>query len=783
MLLRWDSHLMLNSFRVRLILAFLGVLTLVQLATGFSVLTETQRDNFLQQQKSLDVGANVFLEVLANRGAQLSQSLSVLSADFAFKRAIATQEQETIVSVLSNHGARIGADAVVLFSPSGDLLSSSLSRLSPTDVKGLFDMTSNQSTALTILNVNHASYQFVMQPVKAPTLIAWVGMGFLLDKSVAQQAKAITGIEVSFINQEKGLIEIDSTLDDEEQLNLREHVNSLPTLLTTPSEHAPENYLSSAIKLSESNGSQWAVLHQSSEKWLLRYAHQRNKLLLIFALTLALAIAIAIWLSGSLSRPVYQLVNYARNIGQGRKTETIQGAPAELQLLATSLSNMRDDIKAREQDLVHRSQHDVLTGLLNRFAIKQYLNEQAHTLTGSIVLLDIKHFRHINDIIGFANADALLVMFAQRLSLLVPAADKLARLDGDSFLLYYAKKLHTEHLLKSLDVLETSFSIQGSNISLTVRAGLLHIDGNDIDVLMRRAEIALNHASLQNLRVVSYHEGDDEKYQRELKLISHLPDALNQQQLYLVYQPKVDLRSGLCTGAEALIRWQHPELGFIPPDEFIQLAENSGNIDIVSQWVLTQAIAQLVDWRQQDKLITLSINLSAQDLTDLQLPNHIAALMDEHQLPHNCLCIEVTEGTVMKDPQVVIQVLQRFRALGLSVAIDDFGTGHSSLAYLKLLPTDEVKIDRSFIKDIQSNPQDRMIVDTSIRLIHGLGFTVVAEGVEDPEGVEILRQLDCDIIQGYVYSKPLKAQDFDRWFDDFHQQQYLKSQAKSGLSI
>lgn len=763
---------MLNSFRARLILVFFIVLTLVQFATAFSVLTATERDNFLQQQKSLDIGANVFLEVLSNRGIQLSQSLSVLSADFGFKRAIATGEQETIESVLSNHGSRIGADAAVLLSPKGELLTSSLPGLTQDDIQSLFDMTTSNNNALAILNFDHASYQFVLQPVKAPTLIAWVGMGFLLDEKVAQQAKAITGIDVSFVNQATGRTEIASTLSDDEKRSVVEQASLFPSLLKMPSENIPVDYLSMAIKLYDHNGSQLALLHQSNLKWQQSYQHLRNNMLLIFALTLALAIVIAIWLSGSLTEPVHQLVTYARKIGQGKQPGSIQGAPAELRVLAKSLSLMRDDIEAREKDLVYQSRHDSLTGLLNRFAAKQHLADLKHELAGAMVLLDIKHFRHINDIIGFANADTLLVLFARRLEQLAPTPDLLARLDGDSFLLLYSQGIRPEHLLKSLDMLESPFPIQGSNISLTVRAGLLEIDGNgaDIDVLVRRAEIALNQACLEEQRIVSYRQGADEKYQRELTIIRDLPIGLAQNQLYLVFQPKVDLHLNQCTGAEALIRWQHPTLGFIPPDEFIQLAENSGNIDIVSQWVLKQAIKQLVAWQQRGMQLKLAINLSAHDLVDTRLPNQIASLLKDNNLPSGALCIEVTEGAVMKDAQTVVSVLQRFRDMGVSVAIDDFGTGHSSLAYLKILPVNEVKIDRSFIKDMLTNSQDVMIVNTSIQLIHGLGFTVVAEGVEEPEGVEILRNLNCDIIQGYVFSKPLKAAEFDLWFEAFNRE-------------
>ncbi|MGS0724184.1 EAL domain-containing protein, partial [Shewanella sp. 30m-9] len=205
------------------------------------------------------------------------------------------------------------------------------------------------------------------------------------------------------------------------------------------------------------------------------------------------------------------------------------------------------------------------------------------------------------------------------------------------------------------------------------------------------------------------------------------------------------------------------------PDEFIRLAENSGNISMISDWVLNTTIKQLAQWQLQGISLTVAINLSAHDLTNPQLPLDIEQLLISNHLPINALSIEVTEGAVMKDAQTVIAVLQQFRNIGLAIAIDDFGTGHSSLAYLKLLPVNEVKIDRSFIKDIHTDATDLMIVDSSIRLIKGLNLSVVAEGVESVEGINILRGLNCDIIQGYVYSKPLKADDFIVWFQQFNQ--------------
>lgn len=761
---------MLTSFRARLILTLLLVLTIVQLATAVSVLTATREDNLLQQQKNLDIGAKVFGEVLSNRGNQLNQSLSVLSADFGFKRAIATGEQDTISSVLANHGARIGAHAAVLLSPQGMLLSSSLAELKQADIDALFEMSSNNDNGLNILSLEDQSYQFVLQPVKAPTLIAWVGMGFLLDKPVAQQAKAITGIDISFVNQTEDHLNLVSTLTEADTQSLLSRAN-IDLLLKRPSQTLPREHLSMAIALDKRHDKLWAVLHQPNAKWQQSYLQLRNTMMLIFAFTLAFAFVIATWLAAGLSTPLEHLVRYARKIGQGQTPERIEGAPTELQALADSLVLMRDDIEAREKDLLFQSQHDDLTGLLNRFSAKQQLAEQKTALGGTLVLLDIKRFRHINDIIGFANADQLLILFASRLTQLNPRPALLARLDGDAFLLHYVNSVETEQLHSALNSLETPFSIEGSQISVEVRAGLVAIaaNGYDIDILIRRCEIALNQARAEELRILSYRQGTDEQYQRELKIIRDLPLGLKSNQLYLVFQPKVKLASNQCASAEALIRWQHPELGFIAPDEFIRLAENSGNIGMISQWVLAEAINQLANWQLLGVKLKLAINLSAHDLSNTALPSQIATELQAQGLTCDALSIEVTEGAVMKDPDAVIAVLQDFRDIGISIAIDDFGTGHSSLAYLKLLPVDEVKIDRSFVKDMLTNQQDAMIVETSIQLIHGLGMGVVAEGVEEPETVELLKAINCDIIQGYVFSKPLKNEDFITWLHGFNQ--------------
>ena len=765
----------MNSFRNRLVLSLVVVLMLVQLVTAVFVLNAAHREQDVQQKKSLDVGINVFREVLANRSQQLSQSLSILSADFGFKRAIATGENETILSVLENHGSRIGADAGVLLSPQGELLYSSLPGVGEEDVNALFEAVSDTSAAKSgkTLAFEDGSYQFVVQPVKAPTLIAWVGMGFKLDKQVAQQAKAITGVDISFVSRDKrGRYALESTLGATAQAYMLPRMQLLSGLEIVAGEGFPEHFLSFAVRLNDRMADQWAVLHLSNLKWEENFLHLRNTLLSIFAVTLGLSLIVTMWLSGSLVRPVNTLVQFARQIGQGQKPAPIQRAPAELQVLADTLTVMQDNIESREKDLIYQSTHDSLTGLFNRFAAKRHLAAEGKQPSGTLVLMDLKNFRHINDTIGFANADSLLVLFARRLEQLQPSPDFLARLDGDAFLLLYNGGISEEELHKALDILESPYRVRNSNISVKVRSGTLSLadHGGTVGSLLRRVEIALMQACQEDTRIVAYRSGEDEKYQRELSIISELGRSLEQGHFYLVYQPKVDIQNGVCRGAEALIRWEHPEMGLIRPDEFITLAESTGNIDLISQWVLVEAIDQLAAWQRQDLDIKLAVNLSAHDLVNESLPAIIAYMLKERNLPARNLAIEVTEGAVMKDPLVAVGVLQRFRDLGISIAIDDFGTGHSSLAYLKMLPVNEVKIDRSFVKDMLTNDHDAMIVQTSIALTHSLGFTVTAEGVEEQETVDLLKTQGCDIVQGYVYSRPVEAMEFTQWYREFNQQ-------------
>ena len=759
---------MFDSLRSRLVVSLVSLLTILALASGLATLRTMKKDSEYQAQQVLRVAANVFLQALENRASQLTSSVSILASDFGFRRAVATAEQETILSVLENHGSRVHADLVVLLSPGGDLLASTSSDLTNDDVKPVFlQSKGNQSSTVNdILVLAGNSYQLVLVPVKAPQTIAWVGMGFSLNKQLAEQIKGITDLDISFTtNSDKGNQTLHSTLDSITQQSL------LPSLVDTnqqPFSSNEDQFLSLALALDQQQ-LLWAVLHYPSSRWQESYQQIRQQLLVIFGLSLTLALLLAFVIARSITQPLHLLSNFASQIGQGLTAVKLPESRGEIGLLGNTLQKMQLDIRNREAELLYQAEHDSLTGLKNRGAAERKLAELLPSEDVGLLLLNIKNFRHINDALGFANGDSLLQQMAQRLHQLQPLPLLAARLGGDEFLLLYNQHFSAMQLEQLKVQLHSGYLLADSSLSLKVSIGAYNIAPGTVHAndAIRRLDIALNHAKQQPGLVAFYQQGQDESHQRELTILRDLPAALQQNQLFVVYQPKVELSQRSCSSAEALIRWIHPELGFVPPDEFIKLAEHSGNIALVTEWILNTVVAQLALWYQQGKKITVAVNLSAHDLTNPQLPSDIASLLKLYNLPSSVLALEVTEGAVMQDPKQVIQILTQLRDMGIELAIDDFGTGQSSLAYLKQLPVHEVKIDRAFIKDIEHNQDDALIVGATTQLAHSLGLKVTAEGLENLAGLAKLQHYQCDKVQGYFFSKPLTCEQFSAWIEQF----------------
>ncbi len=769
---------MFDSLRSRLILLLLGLLSLMAVSIGAATLSAMKRDSYSQAEKNLSVAEKVFQQLLANRVKQLADSVRIVSSDFGFRHAVATSEQDTISSVLENHGGRIDANISMLLSLDGQIVAST-QPISASQISPFFQrMKENgQDSDADILLLGDQAYQLVMQPVKAPQIIGWVGMGFVLDRALAQQIKGVTELDISFTAIRQGQPQLlASTLDGEEQSSdIKAQPQQVVDLVLNDT---MPPYLNQSVALDQQQ-QLWALLHLPTQRWRDNYLLARSQLLLIFGLGLFLALLLAYTVARSITEPLRQLTDFARNIGQGVTASLPKVHKGEVGLLSQTLNRMQQDLQQREQQLLFQSQYDSLTGLANRSLAEIKLPELLQLQPQQLLLINIKDFKHINDAFGYQNGDLLLQQLAQRLQQCQLQPSLVARLGGDEFLLVHQQILDMSLLLQIQQKLSRDFRLGHSGLNLTLALAVYtttaacepsqsQLSANDA---LRRVAIAMMHAKQRNDHIALYQQGQDESHQRELTILHDLPLSLATGQMFVVYQPKVDLASQHCHSAEALIRWQHPVLGFIPPDEFIRLAEHSGLIAQITDWMTEQVLAQLAQWQQQGVRLKVAINLSAHDLTNPQLPARLAQRLSHFALDATALALEVTEGAVMQDPQQVIRILTELRAMGIELAIDDFGTGQSSLAYLKQLPVHEVKIDRAFVKDIERNGNDELIVQATTQLAHGLGLLVTAEGLENLAGLAKLQQHGIDKVQGYFFSKPLPAADFSRWLSEFSQQQ------------
>jgi diguanylate cyclase (GGDEF)-like protein len=415
--------------------------------------------------------------------------------------------------------------------------------------------------------------------------------------------------------------------------------------------------------------------------------------------------------------------------------------------------------------------HDVLTGLPNRQEMVRAIGAsiarcREHGRPALVACLNIDRFKRFNELLGHRLADEILVNIARSVQALLREGDLLARSGSDEFLiLLHARGDHPEPeraLERIMAVANRAIPAPGGEIALTFSIGtaLMPKDGDDADALLNNAVTAMRYAKAQGRgEIQPYSPELRTESGRRLTLESHLRRALGQDELFVEYQPKVDLRSGLLAGFEALVRWRHPEYGVIRPDEFIPIAEETGLIVPISDWVLRTAVAQLAQWREAGlPVVPVAVNLSARQFLQSDVIASVRALLAASSVPPGLLELELTESVSMADPERSVVVMRGLGELGVTLSIDDFGTGYSSFGYLKRLPLDKLKIDKSFVQDMGHSAESLAIVQAIVAMAHRLQLAVIAEGGETADQVAALRKAECDQLQGYYYSRPLPVE-------------------------
>jgi len=431
---------------------------------------------------------------------------------------------------------------------------------------------------------------------------------------------------------------------------------------------------------------------------------------------------------------------------------------------------------AKAAALEYQMTHDLLTALPSRTMLQQHLYQaldksKITQAPASLLIMDIDQFKEVNDSMGHHNGDLLLQKLSKRLVKMLGEGIVIARLGGDEFAIWLENSNRTkvlETLQHIFDCLKPSFFLEDITVNVTASIGVADypLHGENPTLLMQRAEVAMYEAKKSGREYAIYDPDYDQYNIRRLSLINDLQKSIEQGQLVLYYQPKINMVTGHVIGVEALVRWQHPVHGLMPPDQFIPLAEQTSLMKPLAMWVFNEAIRQCSLWNKLGLVgpnISMAVNLSANNLIESELPNKVGGLLKKWDVSPSLLELEITESAIMASLSLAIEILTQLSDMGVKLSIDDFGTGHSSLAYLKSLPVDNIKIDKTFTKGLSRNKDDVHIVQSTIELGHNLGFVVIAEGIEDYETQELLKELECDVVQGFYYSQPLSASEFEEW--------------------
>jgi diguanylate cyclase (GGDEF)-like protein len=436
--------------------------------------------------------------------------------------------------------------------------------------------------------------------------------------------------------------------------------------------------------------------------------------------------------------------------------------------------------RAFEERLAHQATHDALTGLPNRALLRDRAraavarSRRDETLV-AVMFVDLDRFKEVNDVLGHAVGDGLLKRVAERVVKHLRPEDTCARVGGDEFVVVAADQPDEHAVLdlahRLLAAIHEPFLIDGVSVDTEASIGVAWAPGHgeDVDDLLRCADVAMYAAKNRQEGVVVYQSSDDQLTPVHLATLGDLRRALDSAgQLVPLFQPIIDLASDRLVGVEALVRWNHPSRGLVVPDDFIPLAERTAVIHQITDHVLDKALSCLNDWLRQGLDIRLAVNLSARTLLDVSLSQRLESLLSHHGVAPDRLRLEITESTLVADPTRAIATMHRLNDLGVRLSIDDFGTGYSSMSYLKSLPVDEIKIDRSFVTDMVRSPQDGAMVRSVIDLAHTLRLRVVAEGVEDGPTLDALAFIGCDLAQGFHVARPMPADALVSWAAEHH---------------
>lgn len=734
----------LRSFAARLLLLLIVLVGAGLLSSTLAALKAADSNVRALVAEDVTVRARVAALAMTQQIEALRQQVAVITGDYGFRAAAATGDRSTILSALANHGERVDADLALWITPTGEIIlaSSPVSRLPISVEKAMGRVTPQSAGAMEA--IAGKAYYLGISPSLAPSLMGWLVLGKEIDTPEVERLEQLTGASISL---------------------------TIRNATTDPgSTVSPEHWVTHTIDLGalQTGDSLTAEVSLSLLEALANFDSLRYQLIFIALTALALSTLIAIGAARWIAAPISRLVGTARAISNGDYSRSVSvDTGTELDSLGLAIETMQQAVSERESRIRHQALHDLLTQLPNRNHLhtlyNRYLTENPQRTTFAVALLEIDNLPQLRDLYGSDFSDQVLRETAQRIAASLRRGDFAGRV-ADQQILLFLQELNAGSvptvMQKLRETVAPIMSIDGVPVTVETRTGFAFspAHGTDFEDLLRRSQLALAEAKTTGQHAATYELGKDEHHLRQIRIAGRLQSAIDENAFELFYQPKYHVQSRTICGAEALLRWNDTELGSVYPDEFIPVAEQTGMITPLSAWVVERAIRDQQDWRDAGIELSTSVNLSGKDVINRDFVDSIVVKIREAQLPPHALVLEVTETAMMSDVELARENMERVQQLGMRISIDDYGTGFSSLAQLRTLPVRELKLDRSLVEQIDTEEGDRLIASSTIEMAHHLGLEVVAEGVETPQIFGLLRDLDCEIVQGYLIAKPMTAE-------------------------
>lgn len=716
-----------------------------------------------QVRDELTASGAVFDRVWSLRSEQLRQGAALLSRDFGFREAVATGDGATIVSAMENLRQRLQIDLAFIVGVDGTITAADPRRIRP-NADALVEAMYEQDSPSGIFVLDGTPYQMIAAPILSPDLIGWVVFAARLDRREMSALEKLSAIplDASVMHRAGKGWNSELTANPAEQVRLGGFIDGAltakskaPRTLATP--QGASLALVKPLPTLTHKGDAVLVLSYPLARALAPYKPLLATIGGVGLLGLILVVAGSWGLARSVTRPISALATAANRLREGHDSHVVIESRDEIGHLAESFNVMATEIRERERRITQLALHDPETHLPNRLSLEQAVEVLAVADGGSlyVALLGVERFAHVRGAIGYALAAQAIREVGERLAGLQRRAF-VARISTDVLGMAFeaaddgAAQVMVARLLREL---EQPLQIGGDAIDVALSVGLsAFAPGEPGGAAIERANIGLDQARSARRKVAFF---DAEAYgdpSSNLALMSGMLWALRSGHIELYHQPKYDLRARGVNGVEGLVRWRHPTRGLLRPDLFIPMAEETGHIRTLTDWVLKQAIADQTRMGRAGHDIEMSVNISGRLLGDADFADFVDRAVGEAS---GKLCFEITETAVIENPDMALEILDRFRGAGISISIDDFGSGLSSLAYLKQIKGHELKIDRSLITDLTESQRDALIVRSTIDLAHSLGLKVTAEGVETANAFQLLAAMGCDSVQGYLIAKPM----------------------------